>query len=479
MENGAKKVLVYGNFNILHPGHLRLFRFARDCGGRLIVAIFSDRVAGDDVIIPQNMRLDSVKSNSLIDDAFIWDGDARDLILKMRPDIVVKGKEHENKSSEERLIVESYGGKLLFSSGDVTFSSMDLLRNEFYPSASPFINLPKEYMMRHSLRVADLIDAVEKIKALKVIVLGDLIIDEYITCEPIGMSQEDPTIVVTPLDSKKFIGGASIVASHAAGLGANVLYLGVSGNDENRDFALAELTKANVEPILLIDENRPTTLKRRFRAKGKTLLRVSHLHQEDISADLQKKIIEIVSRHAIDADLLVFSDFNYGCLPKSLVMQIEHICKRNNVKMAADSQSSSQYGDILKYTEMMLITPTEREARIAIKGNDSLLVLADNLVKKSNSEYVLVTLAEEGVLIYAPGSKQWHTDQIIALNNSPKDVAGAGDSMLIATALFLAGGFNIWMSSLMGSIASAIQVGRLGNTPIKSDDLYKNLERLI
>ena len=81
-KKNRKKVLVYGNFNIVHPGHLRLLRFAKECGDELIVAIFSDNVAGNSVVIPQNMRLDTIKNNSLVDDAFIWDSSVTKLISK-------------------------------------------------------------------------------------------------------------------------------------------------------------------------------------------------------------------------------------------------------------------------------------------------------------------------------------------------------------------------------------------------------------
>ena len=77
-------------------------------------------------------------------------------------------------------------------------------------------------MRRHSIKVKDILTVVKDFKKLKICVIGDIIIDEYITCDPIGMSQEDPTIVVTPLDKQVFLGGAGIVAAHAASLGAKV-----------------------------------------------------------------------------------------------------------------------------------------------------------------------------------------------------------------------------------------------------------------
>ena len=85
-------VLVSGNFNILHPGHLRLLRFAKECGNRLIVAVESDRISGINAHVHENLRLENIKSNSLIDEAFISNEPIVETIKRLRPDIVVKGK---------------------------------------------------------------------------------------------------------------------------------------------------------------------------------------------------------------------------------------------------------------------------------------------------------------------------------------------------------------------------------------------------
>ena len=120
-------------------------------------------------------------------------------------------------------------------------------------------------------------------KNLRVLIIGDLIVDEYIACDPIGMSQEDPTLVVTPILCEKFVGGAGIVAGHAAEMGAKVSIITVAGIDETAGFATERIGSFGVDAVLLRDQTRPTTLKQRFRAGGKTLLRVSHLKNHDIA----------------------------------------------------------------------------------------------------------------------------------------------------------------------------------------------------
>lgn len=471
-------VFVSGCFNVLHPGHLRLLRFAKECGDHLVVAVESDRIAGRNAHMPEQLRLEGVQSNSFVDEAFIMDEPVTALIARLRPSIVVKGKEHEPRFNAESAVLEQYGGRLLFSSGETVFSSLDLIRKEFYETDIRSISLPLDYLARHDVEPARLAGLLHGFSKLKVCVVGDLIIDEYITCQPLGMSQEDPTIVVMPIDTTRFIGGAGIVAAHAAGLGASVQFISVTGADAARAYAQEGLMAAGVQARLLVDDSRPTTLKQRFRSKGKCLLRVSHLHQGAIPMAHQKLMLAELEQAMDDVDLLVFSDFNYGCLPQSLVEQVSAIAKSRGVMLAADSQSSSQLGDISRFKGMDLITPTEREARVSTRNReDGLVVLAEQLRQQSSAHNILLKLGEEGLLIHAGQGEgdDWLTDRVCALNNAPKDVAGAGDSLLITSALTLSGGGNIWEAACLGSLAAAVQVGRVGNTPLRAEELLQEL----
>ena len=312
----TRTVFVSGHFNVLHPGHLRLLRFAKQYGDRLIVAVESDRIAGSAAHVPEHLRLEGVQSNSWVDEAFITDEPVAAVIARLRPDFVVKGKEHESHFNAEQAALDQYGGKLLFSSGETVFSSLDLIRKEFRDFDPRSIGLPLEYLGRHNIERGRLAGLLERFSKLKVCVVGDLIVDEYITCQPLGMSQEDPTIVVMPIDSTRFIGGAGIVAAHAAGLGAEVRFVSVTGADAARDFAEKGLAESGVKAHMLVDDSRPTTLKQRYRSKGKSLLRVSHLHQGAISVSHQAQVLAELERAMDGADLLVFSDFNMDVCPR-------------------------------------------------------------------------------------------------------------------------------------------------------------------
>jgi rfaE bifunctional protein kinase chain/domain len=471
---------VSGNFNILHPGHLRLFRFAKECSKHLIVGVLSDRMAGSSAHVPQALRLESVSSNTWVDQAVLIDEPVHEYIARTRPDIVVKGKEHELAYNSESVAVRTYGGKLLFTSGETVYSSLELIRREFEGAPNQHIDLPDDFLTRRGLTRSALIDAIARFSSVNVLIIGDLIVDEYVTCQALGLSQEDPTIVVTPIDSTKFLGGAGIVAAHAAGLGAKVSLVSVTGDDDSRTYALKKLEEFGVFADLIVDDIRPTTLKQRYRCSGKTLLRVSHLHQNMIAVELQKRVLDSVKQR-IDSgiNLLVFSDFNYGCLPQVLVDQITSYARARRIILAADSQTSSQLGNVARFKGMDLLTPTEHEARVSIRNNeDGLVVLASKLAAESSAKNVLLKMGAEGVLIhpdYASGDHDIDTDRIAALNSTPRDVAGAGDSLLIASAMALAAGASIWEAACIGSLAAALQVARVGNTPLKSSELHRIL----
>ncbi|MGB5793290.1 PfkB family carbohydrate kinase [Poseidonibacter sp.] len=468
-----KKVFVNGDFNILHPGHLRLLKFAKESGDYLVVGLNNDKINTKGV--REQIRLESIQATSYVDEAFILNTPVLDYINEHQPDIVVKGKEHELKENPELEIINSYGGKLLFSSGMIGFSSIDLLKDE-YLRVNTKIEHNNNYLKRHNINLTKLKNILEKFKELNVLVIGDTIVDEYITCEPLGMSQEDPTIVVSPLLTDKFIGGAAIVAGHARTLGANVKFISVLGDDANYNYVESGLKNLNINVSLFKDTTRPTTLKQRFRARDKTLLRVNHLKQHGISSDIQELIIKDILKDIDNINLIIFSDFSYGVLTNKLIDKITLIGKEKKIFMSADSQSSSQVGDISKFKDMTLVTPTEREIRLSLNDFESgLIIISDSLIKKTDTKYIFTTLGAEGVMIYNTNRDELLTDNVQALATNVKDVSGAGDSLLTCSSMALCVGATVWESGYLGSIASAIQVSRMGNIPISKADILKEL----
>ena len=375
-------------------------------------------------------------------------------------------------------MLAEYGGTLLFGSGEVSFSSLDLINKQLFLTKTPSIRLPKDFPFRHDFKISDLISLTKKFSNVRIAIIGDLIIDEYIHCNSVGMSQEDPTIVVTPVVENLFLGGAGIVAANSSGLGATVDFFSVVGQDELNEFSKKQLKKCGINFHLVEDKSRPTTLKTRFRADQKTLLRVNRLRSHDLEINLRTSLLEQLVPMLKEFDVLVFSDFNYGCLPQSLVDTITAEGHQRGLMMIADSQCSSQLGNVSRFQGMDLLMPTEFEARISLHDHQSgLVVLAESLRLKANAKDVLVKLGSEGLLFHAElsGKNKCLTDRLPAFGIKAQDTVGAGDALLATVALARSLGAPLWQAAYLGSLSAACKIENVGNAPIQATELLEAL----
>jgi len=479
----GKIVLVTGDFNILHPGHIRLLRFAKECGDTLVVAVNADTLITASHYYDEEHRSDIAASLEFVDFCIVNADLVENLIHSLKPYAVVKGREYEGKFNAEKLSLEKLGGKLIFSSGYTFQKSSSVFQHE---NTQPLLNVSKitNYIKSHKITREEVSGLIENFSKLNVLVIGDTIIDEYMQCNAVGMSQEDPTIVVTPDERKLFLGGAGITSAHAKSLGAkSVSFYTVLGDDDAGKYAKEKISEYQLNGNTFQDDTRPTTQKRRYRVGNKTLLRVNDFRDHDIGVDIQEAILEKLVSEIDKTDLVIFSDFNYGILPQSLVDTIVELCNEKKVMIAADSQTSSQVGDISRFKNVDLITPTEREVRVALNNTrDGLVILAEKLHQKMQCHNIIVTLADEGALLHVTDSgkiRSWKNDKIPALATNVVDPAGAGDCMLASTAMSLASGGNLWVSSLIGSVAAACQVSKVGNQPLSFQELQQAFDQLL
>ena len=266
---------------------------------------------------------------------------------------------------------------------------------------------------------------------------------------------------------------------HASALGAKVKLISAADSSNYRKFIESNLNKNKVKFKIFNDGSNRTVVKEKFRTIEKTLLRINNYNNNFINKSVSSKIIQEIKKQIKKVDAVIISDFNYGLLSAEIVNSIQKHCKMYKKKIFVDCQSSSQFGDLLRYKNIDLVTPTEYEARINLKDFDSgLVVLSKNLMKKMKAKYMLLTLSKEGVMIQA--SKKINgieTDRISSLSNVAKDISGAGDSLFVSTSLALSTGSNIWYATLIGSLMASLQVNRIGNKPIKKSKLEKLLKK--
>lgn len=477
-DQEAEAVFVSGMFNILHPGHFRFLKFAAERGDRLIVGVLSNRLAPL-VTVDEKERLANIGDLAFVDETFVLDEPPEDYIARIKPAVVVKGWEFHDADNPEAAIIESYGGKLIFSSGDIKFASSGQSGDTLSLALKTIVK-PQGFLQRHRFALQDLNGLLKKFDGLRVCVLGDLIADHYIKCDPVGMSREDPTIVVRPVHGEYFLGGAGIVAAHAAGLGARVNFISVCGADDAGKFCRQRLEDYGVKAHLIEDSSRPTTQKNRYRAAGKTLLRVNDYADHPVSKHIHTQIMEKLRALMTEIDVVIFSDFSYGALPQEMVNEITALARERSIVIAADSQTSSQVGNVARFKHVSLVTPTEHEARMAINNySDGLVKLAERIMDATHADHVIITLADEGLLVSGSektdAGKNIVNDRISALQSAAIDPAGAGDALLVTAAMALSAGGSIWEASYLGSLASAVQVSRVGNIPLRRAELIEVL----
>jgi rfaE bifunctional protein kinase chain/domain len=469
----SSTVLVPGKFVVLHAGHIRLFRFAKEIGQVVIAGLDINGLNQSEI----NWRKDALSSLEFVDQVETFEGSIVNLVLRLKPEIVLKGREFEGQENIESKIVNNYGGKLVFSSGTSYYLGEDF--DEYYVNRldQDIHNSGKDYISRNKIDKESILSIVDNFKNLRTCVIGDLIIDEIINCHPVGMSQEDPTIVATPIESRKFIGGAGIVSGHCNALGSKTTFVTVLGNDDLSDWSKSQFDKASPRLVSFNESYRKTTLKQRFKSGKQVLFKLNHFTQDPIENSTENAILEFFKREIMNFDLIILSDFSYGVVTNRISREIICLAKSLNIPVMADSQTSSQVGNLSRFVGAKLVTPTELEARNEIRDESSgLAVVAQKIRALLEIEYVLVKLGADGVLLAGidEQGKIIRTDLVPALNKNPVDVSGAGDSMLAGTALTLASGYSIYIAAYIGSIMSAIQVSRSGNIPISKDE-FKSL----
>lgn len=463
------KVLVHGNFEILHTGHIRLFLYAKEISEKLIVGLCTSGLESEEI----RRRLDTLESNPIIDEVVCY-FQIEELIGKIRPNAVIKGREFIGVENPEELLLASYGGQLIFSSGDSS-----VLQSDVSPSLFSKTLITKEstenFLRRNQISLDMLAHTLNTFETKRILVVGDVILDEYVDCVPVGLSQESSTLVAQPLSSKRYLGGAGIIAAHCSSLGAQTTLLTVLGTDSESEIVRTFCNDYKTTLREVRDSNSPTILKQRFVHGKQMLFRLNRFQAQGFSRNIRDELKSQFYNLVEGFDAVIFADFSYGVLNLEDIGDMVIRAKSLGVFVAADSQSSSQIGNLLKFKGANLICPTEHEARIEIRSQDGLIVLSHKLLKLVQSDCIFLKLGADGVIV---SGLKFKTDHISAMNENPVDVAGAGDSLIAASTLAFSTGASPYVAAFIGSLAAAIQVSRPGNQPISRSNIATLLDQL-
>lgn len=478
-----KIIMAHGTFDIVHPGHVRQLYYAKEKAPVLIASVTADKYVGKrdgKPFVPQELRAKNLAALSMVDYVLIdHHPKPLDTLKTLQPDLFIKGFEYTKdgvhpKTKEEVDIVESYGGRVIFSPGDVVYSSTHLLSVH-----KPKISYEKliSYMDAENVSFDDILNILEQFKEITVDVIGDTIVDKYSFCSVLGPTTKTPTFSVKLESSELYVGGAGIVAKHVKSLGADVRFTTVLGDDELQKFVLKDLKKWKLETNALIDPTRPTTLKERFWADGYKMLQVDVVDNSSISEKILGDICTYLKNGS--PDVVIFSDFRHGIFNKATIQEILKAAGNKAVKVA-DSQVSNRWGNILEFSGSDIILPNEKEARFALGDQDTgIRPLAGKLYRASGAKYLILKMGEKGSIVYrSPGENPRDFFILDSFAEDVVDGVGAGDAMLAVSALAYKCSKNILISALLGSIAAALVCEKEGNVPLTVDEIKQKVLKI-
>jgi rfaE bifunctional protein kinase chain/domain/rfaE bifunctional protein nucleotidyltransferase chain/domain len=480
-----KVIMCHGTFDIVHPGHVRHLLYAKSKGDILIASLTADAhiaKANFRPFVPQELRAFNLAALEVVDFVVI-DNDPTPIrnISIIKPDYFAKGYEYTRdglhpRTAEEMAAIESYGGEIIFTPGDIIYSSSHIIETE-----PPAIATEKlmAVLAGEGLGMHDLHSAIDQLEGVKVHVVGDTIIDSYTHCALIGGMTKTPTMSVRYDKRLDFVGGAGIVAKHLCSAGADVSFSTVLGNDALAEFALKDLAAAGVKCMPIIDRTRPTTHKNAITAGGYNLLKIDTLDNRSISERILRTLAQQVSESP--NDIVVFSDFRHGIFNRDTIPALIEAIPANTFRVA-DSQVASRWGNILEFSGFDLITPNEREARFALGDQDSVVrPLGLELYRQARCGTLLLKLGERGLMTFrsVPKSDE-DVRAFFAVDSFAErviDAVGSGDALLAYATLALFTTKNSVIASVLGSLAAAIECEHEGNVPVSRKDVVDKLYR--
>jgi rfaE bifunctional protein kinase chain/domain len=480
----SKVIMCHGTFDVVHPGHVRHLLYAKTKGDILIASLTADNhivKANFRPYVPQDLRAINLAALEVVDFVVIdYDPTPLKNLAIIQPDFFAKGYEYSSggvnpKTQEEVDVLESYGGELIFTPGDIVYSSSALI-----DLAPPKIATEKlmTLMEAEGVTFDDLRATLGKFKGLKAHVIGDTIVDSYTYCNMIGGMTKTPTMSVLFQKKHDFVGGAGVVAKHLKAAGAEVTFSTVLGKDKLKDFVLDDLDKSGVLINHIIDETRPTTNKNAIVAENYRLLKIDTLDNRAISSKnvdrLKKQIAET------QTDVVVFSDFRHGIFNRHTIPELTSAIPVG-VYRVADSQVASRWGNILEFEGFDLITPNEREARFALGDQDSVVrPLALELHRRSACKTLILKLGDRGIITYRSNSPI-DFRAFFAIDSFVEhlvDAVGAGDAMLAYATLAMVATGNEVIASILGCMAAGVECEHDGNWPVTPELVEKKIHRV-
>jgi len=486
-KKGKKVVLCHGVFDIVHLGHIRHFNQAKKEGDVLIVTVTRDKYVKRGPgrpIFNERLRAETLASLEVTDYVSIVDAPtATDFIRFLKPDIYAKGVEYREKDKdvtgkiyEEEEAIKSVGGRIVFTD-DITFSSSQLINDYLDVFPSRTLRYLKAISKRHPLDF--IVESLEALKKLKVLVMGDAIVDQYHYCLPMGKSSKEPIVVHRYISEESFAGGTLATANNVASVCGDIDLLTVLGKQDTQEEFIRSHLISNVHPTFFSRPDAETIVKRRFVSEGAKakLFEICYIKDNPISKELENQILAFLQKKIRDYDLVVISDFGHGLMTNRIIKQACAKAKYLALNVQTNSANIG-FNLITKYPRANCVCVDEMELRFATHDKFSdLRTLAKKALNDIGCEHIISTRGWKGSLCYSKGAGFHETP---AFAYRVVDAIGAGDAFFAFVAPCFAAGMPQDLVSFIGNAVGSLAVQIICNRePVSLVDLMKFITRLL
>ena len=469
-QEGKLVVQSHGVFDIIHPGIIKHLNEAKERGDVLIVTVIKDkdvRKGPERPIFQEDLRLENVSSLAQIDYCCLVDDETPfECIKRIKPDYFAKGRKyaecdrsiHSKIFDKER---ELYFGKCKIHETDgFSFSSTHIINNFLDIHSEETRNFLKMFSKKYSFH--NVIKRLDDLKNLKVLLLGDGVIDEYYYCESMGKSPKAQLIVNKYVTHEVFAGGTFAIANHVAGLCDKVQLVTLLGREDSREDFVSDNLKSNVNVKFFYRDDGPSVIKRRYinQYQEQKMFEINYINDSNISERFESDVIDYLGSVIHEYDLILVSDFGHGFITNNLIQEIEKF----PIKLAVNAQTNGAnagYNLITKYKKTNFICLDAPEARLATQEKYAEIEqVAKKLLNSVGTDYLTITVGSNGSLCI---NRKGEINRTPAFATKVIDLIGAGDAFFSLSSLCFALGMPMDLVSFLGNVIGALSVQVVGN----------------
>ena len=472
LHKKKKIILCHGVFDLLHVGHINYFKEAKNLGDILIVSVTSDKFVNKGPGRPAFTIANRIKFlqeinciNYVCVSSFKT---AENIILNLKPNFYCKGEDYSSNQikfdenlKKEITAIKSFGGKFKVIK-QPSFSSSKIINDNSYQNldlkSKKFIEEIRKKYSSNQIH-----DEVIKISDKKILIVGETIVDNYITTDAVGKSGKEPVMVVKKKKQIKFLGGVGYIANLCSSFAKETKIISFLGEkEEEKKFVITNLDK-KVKHDFLLKKNSPTIIKTRYLDdyRKSKILGVYDLNDDLISKKEENNFSNILKKNIKKYDIIVVADYGHGIITK----KIRKIINGSSKKLFLNTQINSfnrGYHTVYKYKKINSLIINESELRYELKDKHStILNLAKKLKKKISVDNIIVTKGKFGSILV--NCKNWSSILCPAFSENTIDTVGAGDTFFALSALCIGSKIDSKIALLIGSLAASFSTNQIGN----------------